>query len=158
VPLAADNQRSEPAARPGSDHRRTANPKKILVVDDNREAADSMVWLVSTTGHDVRVAYDGHQALSVAATFVPDILLLDLGMPGLNGFEVAKQIRLQPWGESMTLIAVTGWGQERDRRRAAEAGFDAHLVKPVKTSELLSALELRRSIVASPASRATIHP
>ncbi len=119
-------------------------PRRVLVVDDNREAADSMAWLVSVAGHEVRTAYDGQQALLMASDFDPDVLLLDLGMPGLTGFDVARQIRHETWGKAMTLVAVTGWGQERDRRRVADAGFDAHLVKPVGTEELLSALAIKK--------------
>jgi signal transduction histidine kinase len=145
LPLAPEQQLPDTSVD-GNREGRAASPRRVLIVDDNHEAADSMAWLVSSGGHEVRVAYDGPQALALAATFTPDVLLLDLGMPGLTGFDVARQIRHQSWGEAMTLVAVTGWGQERDRRRAAEAGFDAHLVKPVKTAELLHALELRRSV------------
>jgi CheY-like chemotaxis protein len=113
---------------------------RILIVDDNRDAADSMALLVETAGHSARTAYDGHQALDLASAFAPDVLLLDLGVPGLNGFEIARRIRRQPWGRKVALIAVTGWGQEQDRRRTKEAGFDAHLIKPVGTADLLSAL------------------
>jgi signal transduction histidine kinase/ActR/RegA family two-component response regulator len=117
-----------------------AASRRILIVDDNRDAADSMALLVETAGHSARTAYDGHQALDLASAFVPDVLLLDLGVPGLNGFEIARRIRRQPWGKTVALIAVTGWGQEQDRRRTAEAGFDAHLIKPVGHADLLSAL------------------
>jgi signal transduction histidine kinase len=124
----------EPRAAPATPSHR------ILIVDDNRDAADSMALLVETAGHSARTAYDGHQALDLASAFAPDVLLLDLGVPGLNGFEIARRIRRQPWGRRVALIAVTGWGQEHDRRRTAEAGFDAHLIKPVGTADLLSAL------------------
>jgi CheY-like chemotaxis protein len=100
-----------------------------------------MALLVETAGHRVRTAYDGLAALDVASAFAPDVLLLDLGVPGLNGFEIARRIRRQPWGRAVSLIALTGWGQEQDRRRTAEAGFDAHLIKPVATADLLSALK-----------------
>ena len=132
------------SARPAEwlDH---SNPRRILIVDDNREAADLLASLMSTAGHDVRVAYDGHQALGIMTAFTPEVALLDLGMPGLTGFEVAKQIRNESWGESTCLVAVTGWGQQRDRQRAAEAGFDAHLVKPVRIRDLRQALEIRRT-------------
>jgi DNA-binding response OmpR family regulator len=113
---------------------------RVLIVDDNRDAADSMALLVETAGHSARTAYDGHQALDMASAFAPDVLLLDLGVPGLNGFEIARRIRRQPWGKTVALIAVTGWGQEQDRLRTAEAGFDAHLIKPVGHADLLSAL------------------
>jgi signal transduction histidine kinase len=124
----------EPAAAP------TISSRRILIVDDNKDAADSMALLVETAGHSARTAYDGHQALDLASAFAPDVLLLDLGVPGLNGFEIARRIRRQPWGKTVALIAVTGWGQEQDRRRTAEAGFDAHLIKPVGQADLLRAL------------------
>jgi CheY-like chemotaxis protein/two-component sensor histidine kinase len=118
----------------------TTPSRRVLIVDDNKDAADSMALLVETAGHSARTAYDGHQALDLASAFAPDVLLLDLGVPGLNGFEIARRIRRQPWGKTVALIAVTGWGQEQDRRRTAEAGFDAHLIKPVGHADLLSAL------------------
>jgi signal transduction histidine kinase len=117
-----------------------ASSRRILIVDDNKDAADSMALLVETVGHQVRTAYDGHGALDLAFAFAPDVLLLDLGVPGLNGLEIARRVRRQPWGKTVALIAVTGWGQEQDRRRTAEAGFDAHLIKPVSKADLLSAL------------------
>jgi DNA-binding response OmpR family regulator len=122
----------------------TTLSRRILIVDDNKDAADSMALLVETAGHRVRTAYDGEEALDLASAFAPDVLLLDLGVPGLNGFEIARRIRGQPWGKTVSLIAVTGWGQEHDRRRTAEAGFDAHLIKPVGTADLLSALKACR--------------
>jgi signal transduction histidine kinase/ActR/RegA family two-component response regulator len=128
-------QETEEAAAP------TTLSRRILIVDDNKDAADSMALLVETAGHRVRTAYDGQEALDLASAFAPDVLLLDLGVPGLNGFEIARHIRRQPWGKTVSLIAVTGWGQEQDRRRTAEAGFDAHLIKPVGTADLLSALK-----------------
>jgi DNA-binding response OmpR family regulator len=128
-------QETEEAAAP------TTLSRRILIVDDNKDAADSMALLVETAGHRVRTAYDGQEALDLASAFAPDVLLLDLGVPGLNGFEIARRIRRQPWGKTVSLIALTGWGQEQDRRRTAEAGFDAHLIKPVGTADLLSALK-----------------
>jgi signal transduction histidine kinase len=144
LPLAAD-RRGMSVATPEPVAIVTKEPRRVLVVDDNREAADSMALLVSIAGHEVRTAYDGDTALSTAADFAPDLLLLDLGMPGLTGYEIARHIRHQPWGKDIALVAVTGWGQERDRRRTADAGFDAHLVKPVGSSELLHALDVRRA-------------
>lgn len=109
---------------------------RLLIADDLRDNADSTTLLLQLRGHEVRTAYDGEQALAVAAEFRPDVVLLDLGMPKLSGFEVCRRIRQQPWGRRMYLVAVTGWGQEDDRRRTAEAGFDRHLVKPVEPAEL----------------------
>jgi PAS domain S-box-containing protein len=115
---------------------------RILVADDNQDAADSLALLLESRGHEVRTAHGGHAALVVASAFRPEIALLDIGMPDLNGYEVARQLRQCSWGKSVRLIALTGWGQEEDRRRAIAAGFDRHLTKPVD----LQALE---SLIAS---------
>jgi len=115
---------------------------RILVVDDNRDAADSLTTMLRMAGHDVRTAYDGLEAVQAAATFRPDVLLLDIGLPRMNGYEVAQHIRHQPWGKNMALIALTGWGQEEDRRRALDAGCDHHLTKPVDPSALEKLLAL----------------
>ncbi len=104
---------------------------RILVVDDNRDSATTMAMLLRITGNETRTAFDGLEAVEVAATFKPDLVLLDLGLPKLNGYDTARKIREQPWGEQMVLVALTGWGQEEDRRKSAEAGFNVHLVKPV---------------------------
>ena len=114
----------------------TSHRLKILVVDDNRDAAESLSMLLELKGHDVRRAYDGENALQLAEEFRPQIVLLDLGMPKMNGFESCRRIREHPWGAQMTLIAVTGWGQEEDRRKSTAAGFDGHLVKPVNPDAL----------------------
>jgi signal transduction histidine kinase len=116
-------------------------PRRILVVDDNRDAADSLGMLLKLAGQDVSVVYDGREALDKAAQFAPDVVLLDLAMPQLDGHETARRIREQPWGKSIALVAVSGWGQRQDRRRTAESGFAAHLVKPVGEAELLLLLE-----------------
>src|SRR4029077_7394310 len=118
----------------------TTSSHRILIVDDNKDAADSMALLVETAGHSARTAYDGHQALDLASAFAPDVLLLALGVPGLNGFEIARRIRRQPWGKTVALIAVTGWGQEQDRLGTAEAGFAAPFIKPGGHADLLSVL------------------
>jgi CheY-like chemotaxis protein len=94
--------------------------------------------LLQEIGHEVQTAYDGEQG-AAAAKFRPDVVLLDIGMPNLNGYDACRSIRLQPWGNEMILIALTGWGQDEDRRRAEEAGFNHHLVKPV-TAAAVSAL------------------
>ena len=118
-----------------------ANPAatRILVVDDNRDAATTTQSLLSLYGHAAEVAHDGIEALDAFARVDPDVVLLDIGLPGLDGYEVARRIRAQA-KRPVTLIAVTGWGQESDRRRSREAGFDAHLVKPVDPDELLHAI------------------
>ena len=114
----------------------TANRLKILVVDDNRDAAETLSMLLELKGHEVRRAYDGEDALQLAEDFRPQMVLLDLGMPKMNGYEACRRIRDHAWGAQMTLIAVTGWGQEDDRRKSTAAGFDGHLVKPVDPETL----------------------
>jgi PAS domain S-box-containing protein len=136
VPRAAPEERevgSEPHRGPKS---------RILVVDDNRDAADSLATMLRMMGNDVRTAYDGLEAVQAAATFRPDVLLLDIGLPRMNGYEAARHIREQPWGRSMALIALTGWGQEEDRRRALDAGCDHHLTKPADPAALQKLLAL----------------
>lgn len=118
----------------------TANPLRIMVVDDNRDAADSLGALLSLHGHHVRVAYDSLDAIESAGEFHPQVMLLDIGLPGLNGYETAQQVRQHPWGRNILLIAVTGWGQEEAKRRSWEAGFDSHLVKPVDPTVLVDLL------------------
>jgi PAS domain S-box-containing protein len=113
---------------------------RILIVDDNRDAADSLRMLLRLGGNDTRVAYDGQEGLQVAGQFRPDVLLLDIGLPGLNGYEACRRIREQAWGKEAVLIAVTGWGQEEDQRRSHEAGFDYHMVKPVDPEALMKLL------------------
>jgi len=104
---------------------------KVLVVDDNRDAADSCATLLELSGHHVQTAYTGRNALELAETFRPHALLMDIGLPDFDGYQLAKKIRAAPWGSSIVLIALTGWGQEDDRRRAFDAGFDYHLTKPI---------------------------
>jgi CheY-like chemotaxis protein len=108
---------------------------RILVVDDNKDAANGLAKLLRIAGHEVKAAYDGLEALGAAAMFQPDIVVLDIGLPKLNGYEVAHRIRAER-GNDVVLIAVTGWGQETDRRRSKEAGFDYHVTKPVEFAAL----------------------
>src|SRR5262245_581519 len=108
----------------------------ILVVDDNKDAALSLSALLRIMGHATATASDGLEAITAAETFRPDVALLDIGLPKLNGYEACTRIREQPWGQGMVLIAVTGWGQEDDKRRSREAGFNFHLVKPVDPAAL----------------------
>ena len=117
---------------------------RILVVDDNEDSADSIAILLRTMGNEVHTAYDGLEAVGAAAAFQPDVVLLDIGLPKLNGFEAASRIREQPGGSDIMLIALTGWGQEEDRRRSKEAGFDHHMTKPIDfdiLQELLAAMK-----------------
>ena len=113
---------------------------RILLADDNRDALDSLATLLQCDGHEVHTAGDGAEALEVAAQCRPDVVLLDIGMPKLDGYEVARRIRAEPWGKNAILIALTGWGQDDDRRRSRDAGFDSHLVKPVDFTALLALL------------------
>ncbi len=110
--------------------------RRILVVDDNRDSANSLAMVLSLDGHDVRRAYDGVDALEIAPQFCPEVVLLDIGMPRLDGYAVARELRRQAWASEVVLVALTGWGQVEDKRRATEAGFDGHLVKPVKPDDL----------------------
>ena len=114
--------------------------RRIMVADDNHDSAEALATLLQLHGHEVRVAHDGVEALRTGETFMPDVLLLDLGMPKMDGYETARLARAQPWGTSVMIIALTGWGQERDRQRTAEAGFDAHLIKPVTDVDLFRVL------------------
>ena len=117
---------------------------RVLVVDDNPDAGDSIAVVLRMLGAEVRVMRDGPSALAGFDAFDPMVVLLDIGMPGMNGYDVARGIRARPAGATITLIALTGWGQEQDRRRAREAGFDHHLVKPAELSALLSLLAQAR--------------
>jgi CheY-like chemotaxis protein len=113
---------------------------KVLVVDDNRDVAASLAAFLQLLGHDVRVAHDGARAVELAEEFHPQTLLLDLGMPGMDGYEACRRIRKAAWSRNMRLIAITGWGQDEDRRKSANAGFDMHLVKPVNPETLAQLL------------------
>ena len=115
-------------------------PRRILVVDDNPDSSDSLAMLLKLTGHEVHVAHDGLEAVAKAAAFQPQVILLDVGLPKLNGYEAARRIREQARNKTPTLVALTGWGQEEDRRRTREAGFDAHMVKPVDLAALTTLL------------------
>jgi PAS domain S-box-containing protein len=110
--------------------------RRVLVADDLRDGADTLALLLRLDGHDAHAVYGGDEAVEAAATLRPDIVLLDIGMPRVNGYEAARRIREAPWGASMTLIAATGWGQQHDKARAREAGFDHHLTKPIEPDHL----------------------
>lgn len=114
--------------------------RRILIADDNQDAAESLSMLLQHAGHEVEVAYLGRAALALAHVFRPDTALLDIGMPDVSGYEVARQLRCELWATTLQLIALTGWGQDGDRRRAIEAGFDHHLVKPVDPDQLVALL------------------
>ncbi|RUR11643.1 ATP-binding protein [Legionella sp. km772] len=112
------------------------NIRRILVVDDNIDIVRSLEMLLSVMGHNTQTACNGVEAINAARTFHPDLILMDIGMPQLNGYEVAKEIRKQSWGEKITIVALTGWGQEQDKQQAKEAGFDFHITKPIKIDRL----------------------
>jgi CheY-like chemotaxis protein len=118
---------------------RPPNGLRILIVDDNRDAAGMLAMLLDFGGHETYMAHDGVEAVDASTTLRPDVILLDLGLPRLNGYEAARKIRQQP-GRPL-LVALTGWGQEEDRRRTEDAGFDAHLVKPVDEAALSRLLD-----------------
>jgi DNA-binding response OmpR family regulator len=113
----------------------------VLVVDDNEDAAESLGLLLGFAGSQVRKARDGLGAVSVADEFRPQVVVLDIGLPKMNGYDSARQIRRRPWAKEVLLVALTGWGQEADRRRSKEAGFDHHLVKPVDIAQLTTLLQ-----------------
>jgi signal transduction histidine kinase/CheY-like chemotaxis protein len=141
---ATPNPPAKPDMQPHDMHR-------ILVVDDNEDAALTLAILLRMLGHDVKAVFDGSDALNEGRTFQPQIILMDLGMPGMNGIEAAKQIRQLEWGKSVFLVAVTGWGQEEDKRKTREAGFNHHLVKPIRLGDvqnLLAMYEEENSVTA----------
>lgn len=113
---------------------------RILVVDDNKDSATTLAMMLRLLGNEVRTANDGFEAIEVAESFRPDVALLDIGLPRMDGYETAQRIRKQQGGEEMYLIAATGWSRDDDRQRATEAGFDTHMVKPVDIAALESLL------------------
>lgn len=113
-------------------------PRRVVVADDDRDSADSLAVLLSLKGHQVWTAYDGQEAVEVAARFSPDVVLLDIGMPRLNGYQAARQLR-ERLGR-VRLVALTGWGEESDRRQAAQAGFDDFITKPIELDRLVALL------------------
>lgn len=116
-------------------------PRCIVVADDNEDSAQSFAMLLSFSGHEVHIVHDGAAALEAVRDFRPDVAFLDIGMPGLTGYEVAQAVRAQPWGREVKLVAVTGWGQPDDKLRSRTAGFDRHLVKPIDPAEVDQLLE-----------------
>jgi DNA-binding response OmpR family regulator len=114
--------------------------RRVLVVDDNADAADSLAMLLQVHGDEVRVAYDGEEALFAEQEFKPDVLLLDIGMPKLSGYDVARRVR-DARGAEVLIVAITGWGQDEDRQRARDAGFDHHFTKPVDYAVLLDLID-----------------
>jgi CheY-like chemotaxis protein len=115
--------------------------RRILIADDNRDVLDTFEVMLQMHGHDVATASDGLEVLEKAAAFRPEVIVLDIGMPNLDGFETARRLRQEPWGRDAVLIAVTGWGHEKDKQQSAQAGFNIHLVKPVDANTILKHLE-----------------
>lgn len=136
LPLATP--RRAPAAGDAHSHTHAApkSGRKVLIADDNDDAAESLAMLLRLNGHEVRTAHDGDDALTLAQVFRPEVVVLDLGMPEMDSYKTGRLIRQEPWGTAVTLVAPTGWGQDRDKRRTAEAGFDHHLLKPVDLQQL----------------------
>jgi PAS domain S-box-containing protein len=142
LPLAADDRAEQLQVPDESAVLSSAHPpRRILIVDDNAEAADTLAELLSLYGHEVQAVHNGPAALETFATWRPHIMLLDIGMPGMDGYEVARRVRQQAGAEEVKLIALTGWGQEKDRKRAREAGFDHHLLKPLDLQGLGNVLK-----------------
>jgi len=126
------------AAAPGEAPSRV---RRVLVVDDNRDGGESLAAMVKLMGHDARPVHDGPAALSAGAQWQPDLVIMDIGMPGMNGYDACVAMRATPWGRSALIVALTGWGQEHDRRRAEAAGFDRHVVKPIGVETLRTLCE-----------------
>jgi CheY-like chemotaxis protein/anti-sigma regulatory factor (Ser/Thr protein kinase) len=141
VPLSPQKKANAAAQAEAPNH--AGVPRRVLVVDDNVDAAATLDLLLRSLGHETRVANDGMKALEIAREFRPEVILLDIGMPGLDGYEVARRLRAMNHGTSFRIIAVTGWGQDADRSKAKEAGFDVHLVKPVDLGVLSKVLDDR---------------
>ena len=133
TPEEVSHEPSEAQAEPSA-------PRRILIVDDNKDSADSLALLLEITGNKTYMAHDGVEAVEAIEKHRPEVVLLDIGLPKLDGHEVCRRVRRQPWGKDIVVIALTGWGQEDDRRRSEEAGFNGHLVKPVDYDKLLKLL------------------
>ena len=131
---------ARPTSMPGGGEQFKSEPRRVLIVDDNTDAADSLALLLKFEGHETHVAYSGEEALASIESFKPDIALLDIGLPDTNGYDLARQIRKMPQSKALRLIALTGYGQKEDQQRTRAAGFDGHLVKPVTLSALVHAI------------------
>ncbi|MEP6850277.1 MAG: response regulator, partial [Acidobacteriota bacterium] len=141
LPLSADGGHSKTDHEDDSSGLAAKAKRRVLVVDDNADSAESLKLLLEIAGHEVFTAQDGIEAVEKAGAMRPEVILLDIGLPRLNGYEAAREIRQREWGKAMTLIAMTGWGQKEDRDRSKAAGFDLHMVKPVNHMELLKFLD-----------------
>jgi PAS domain S-box-containing protein len=141
LPVIGEQAEAAAAAPASARAREPGRPRRILVVDDNRDAAASLVLVLRTTGHETLTVHDGASALEAAEKYRPEVVLLDIGLPTLNGYEVCRRVRKQPWGKDVVIIALTGWGQHGDRLKSREAGFDGHVVKPVSFDVLMELLD-----------------
>ncbi len=141
LPLPPDGAPDDPQVTVGATAPPTGSKHRVLVVDDNEDAAESMAALLEMYGHEVRAALDGEAGLREAEAFRPHVVLLDIGMPRVDGYEACRRIRVSPWGRGVVLIALTGWGADEDRRKTKEAGFDHHLTKPVNPPDLRKLLD-----------------
>jgi CheY-like chemotaxis protein len=139
VPAVVDPRNRERHAT-HADNSMPRGHRRILIVDDNELSANSLSILLGMAGNETRTAYDGAEAVAAAETFRPDVVLLDLGLPLMDGYETCTRIRQQPWGKNILVVALTGWGQAEDRRRSTEAGFDRHIVKPADPVQLMKML------------------
>jgi CheY-like chemotaxis protein len=140
LPIAASQEHGLPQPRIAEALAVAPVRRRILIADDNRDAATTLARMLERLGYETVSAHDGLQAFELADAFRPDVMLLDLGMPKASGLEVARRIRLQPWGERTVLVAITGWGQTEDKQRTGAVGFDHHLVKPVLPRDLAALL------------------
>jgi CheY-like chemotaxis protein/two-component sensor histidine kinase len=145
LPVPVDRPAVAIDTSPAAEARPYGPKRRLLVVDDSRDSAASMAMMLELIGNEVRTAHDGFEAVAAAEQFRPQVILMDVGMPRLNGYEATRRIRQRPWGRGVTIVALTGWGQEVDRARSREAGCDGHLVKPVNLTDLEALLaELAR--------------
>jgi len=136
LPVLEEGTESPPEAAVDDGRRASGTKRRMLVVDDNRDSATSMAMMLRLLGDEVRTAHDGVEAVEAAEAFRPQVVLMDVGMPRLNGYDATRRIREQPWGRSVVIVALTGWGQDGDRTQSREAGCDGHLVKPVNLRDL----------------------
>jgi CheY-like chemotaxis protein len=140
LPVAAVDESGTPAGAASSGMPAGGRRRRILVVDDNRDAALALEMFLRLMKHETRLAYSGVQAIEMAEEFRPDMILMDIGMPEMDGCEATRRIREKPWSQGTQIIALTGWGQDDDRRRSRESGFDHHFTKPLNTDALLTLL------------------
>lgn len=142
LPVVAAPEPKQPQPSGDETEPRQGSRCRVLIADDNRDSADSLSLLLELAGYETWAAHDGLEAIQAAMTHTPDVALLDIGMPKINGYEVARRIRQEPWGQRMLLVAITGWGQDDDKQQSREAGFDHHLTKPVNLADLKDLLEV----------------